>query len=101
MDNLEKILVETEQRSKSNTKRLDKLEDTTEAIQELAVSVKLMAQNIEQMTTEQKKQGDRLYALEKQPAERWNTLTRTILTTLVSTAAGAVVGIFLAGLLGG
>lgn len=101
MDNMEKILVESEQRSKSNTKRIDKLEKNTDAIQELAISVKLMAQNIESMAVEQKKQGDRLYALEKQPAERWHTLTRTILTGTVSTVVGAIVGVILAGIVGG
>ena len=50
MDDIERTVIELDQRSKSNTKRLDRLEKTTEAVQELATSVKLMAQNLERMT---------------------------------------------------
>lgn len=96
MDEMERLLVEVDQRGRSNQKRLDRLESTTEAVQELAMSVKLMAQNIETMTKEMQDQGERLSALEKQPAERWNSMTRTIFTSLVSTLAGGLVGALVA-----
>lgn len=96
MDDAERVLVEVEARSKSNTKRLDRLEETTAAIQELVTSVKLLAQNMEYMAQEQKDQGERLKALEDKPAERWNTMTRTILTSAVSTLAGGLVGALVA-----
>lgn len=93
MEHIERIVIEVEQRSKSNADRLDRLEKTTEAVQELATSIKLMAQNLERMTEEQEKQGARLEKLEAQPGERWNTMTRTIFTTIVSAIAGGIVGI--------
>ena len=58
MDDIERTVIELDQRSKSNTKRLDRLEKTTEAVQELATSVKLMAQSLDNMADEQKRQGE-------------------------------------------
>ena len=88
MDDIERTVVELDQRSKSNTKRLDRLEKTTEAVQELATSVKLMAQSLDNMADEQKRQGERLEKLEQQPADRWNTIIKTMLTAVVSALAG-------------
>lgn len=88
MDDVERTVIELDQRSKSNTKRLDRLEKTTEAVQELATSVKLMAQSLDNMADEQKRQGERLEKLEQQPADRWNTIIKTMLTAVVSALAG-------------
>jgi uncharacterized protein YoxC len=88
MDDIERTVIELDQRSKSNTKRLDRLEKTTEAVQELATSVKLMAQSLDNMADEQKRQGERLEKLEQQPADRWNTIIKTMLAAVVSALAG-------------
>lgn len=88
MDDIERTVIELDQRSKSNTKRLDRLEKTTEAVQELSTSVKLMAQSLDNMADEQKRQGERLEKLEQQPADRWNTIIKTMLTAVVSALAG-------------
>lgn len=92
MEQNDKLLVETAERAKSNTHRIDALEEDAEALHKLATSVELLAQNMKRMTDEQEKQGKRLEALERQPAERWNNMTRTIFTSLVSTLAGGLVG---------
>ena len=52
MDNeldYEHRLTETEQRSKSNTKRIDKLEESTEAINSLAKSMERMSERQDQV----------------------------------------------------
>lgn len=92
MEQNDKLLVETAERAKSNTHRIDALEEDTEALHELATSVRLLADGMKRMTNEQEKQGKRLEALEKQPAERWNNMTRTIFTSVISTLAGGFVG---------
>ena len=97
MDDLAVRLAEVDQRGKSNTHRIDDLEKRTDTLQELTTSVKLLAANMERMASEQMKQGDRLTALEKLPGERWNSMTRTIFTTIVSALAGGLVAV-LAGL---
>ena len=48
------------------------------------------------MAEEQKKQGARLDALEKQPAENWNSVKKAIVTALVSVLVGGVGGALLA-----
>ena len=89
-------LAEVDQRGKSNTHRIDDLEKRADTLQELTTSVKLLAANMERMASEQMKQGDRLTALEKQPEERWNSMTRTIFTSAVSTLSGMLVGALVA-----
>lgn len=96
MDDLAVRLAEVDQRGKSNTHRIDNLEKRADTLQELTTSVKLLAANMERMASEQMKQGDRLTALEKQPGERWNSMTRTIFTSAVSTLSGGLVGALVA-----
>lgn len=89
-------LVETEQRAKSNTHRIDKLEADNTALHQLATSVAVMAENIEAMNGQLKEQGKRLEAIERQPAQNWETLRKTVLTSIVSTLVGGAVGALLA-----
>lgn len=96
MDNMEAVTIETAQRCKSNTHRIDALEEQSKILNDLVTSVKLMAQNIEQMTKELTEQNARLKTLEQQPGERWNNMTRTIFTTVISTLAGGIVGALVA-----
>ena len=96
MDDLAVRLAEVDQRGKSNTHRIDDLEKRADTLQELTTSVKLLAANMERMASEQMKQGDRLTALEKQPGERWNSMTRTIFTSIISTLSGGLVGALVA-----
>ena len=93
MDDLAVRLAEVDQRGKSNSHRIDDLEKRADTLQELTTSVKLLAANMERMASEQMKQGDRLTALEKQPGERCNSMTRTIFTTVVSALAGGLVAV--------
>lgn len=93
MDDLAVRLAEVDQRGKSNSHRIDDLEKRADTLQELTTSVKLLAANMERMASEQMKQGDRLTALEKQPGERWNSMTRTIFTAVVSALAGGLVAV--------
>lgn len=96
MDDLAVRLAEVDQQGKSNSHRIDDLEKRADTLQELTTSVKLLAANMERMASEQMKQGDRLTALEKQPGERWNSMTRTIFTSAVSTLSGGLVGALVA-----
>ena len=93
MDDLAVRLAEVDQRGKSNSHRIDDLEKRADTLQELTTSVKLLAANMERMASEQMKQGDRLTALEKLPGDRWNSMTRTIFTTVVSALAGGLVAV--------
>ena len=59
-----------------------------ERLNDLASSVQVLAQNMASMKEELHRQGDRLDAIEKEPADKWKKFTWLIVTAL----AGAVVG---------
>ncbi len=81
-----------EQRSKSNSHRLDALERQTEAVNHLATSVAVMAEKVE--STGEKVDGlcVDVQEIKQKPGKRWETIVTTVLTALIS----AVVGYFLA-----
>ncbi len=71
-------------------KRIDKLEGALDKLNELASSVQLMAQNIATMTTELKRQSDRLEKIEQEPADKWKKLTWLIVTGIAGAALGFI-----------
>ena len=78
-DSLER-LVAVEERSKSNTKRIDIAERKIEDIHDLVFSVKELAVEIKQMREDINKIDTRLNTLEEKPAKRWDSLTIVIIT---------------------
>lgn len=66
--------------------RIDKLENVTEQIADMAASIKAMVVTMQAMKKEQEDQGDRLREIEKKPADNWNNLVYTIIA-MVATAA--------------
>lgn len=64
--------------------RLDKLENLMERINDLTVAVKELATNMSLMKQEQERQGERLERLEEEPAEKWKTTVKTVITVIVS-----------------
>lgn len=71
--------------------RIAALEKQTEVIQQLAMSVDRLATSMDRMAREQTEQGERLKALEREPADSWKSVKKTILTTIASVLAGALV----------
>ena len=83
---------EVEARSKSNTERLDKLEQSTEAINRLATSMEVMVNKQEQVAETVEKLDGKVTALEEKPAKRWDSMVDKIAWAL----AAAVIGFVLA-----
>lgn len=77
-----------EQRCKSNTHRLDKLEQTTAAVQELAVSMQLLAEKQSQTADTVKRLDEKVSTLEAQPGKRWNNLVEKVVLTIVAALVG-------------
>lgn len=75
----ERRLADVEARSKSNTKRIDKLEKLTAAIDSLATSVALLAQKTDSMDGKLDTMSDKVEKIEEKPARRWNTLVDNII----------------------
>ena len=83
-------LAAVEQRSKSNSHRLDALEKQTQAVSELATSVAVMAQKVE--TTGDKVDGlcTDVQELKAKPGKRWEQIVTTALTVIVSAVIGYI-----------
>ena len=75
--------------------RLSVLETGQAQISDLVASVKVLAVNIETMSDELKKQGQRLADIEAKPAKRWDTVVACIITGVL----GFVLNMLLSGIL--
>ena len=75
----ERRLTQVEQRSKSNTHRLEKLEESTEAINRLATSMEVMVSKQEQVAETVEKLDGKVTALEQKPAKRVDGLVDKII----------------------
>lgn len=95
-DDIIKELAETEARSKSNTKRLDRLDRLLEEQQEMALAVKELATNMKHMLEEQKRQGARLESLEKAPIDEAIYYKRVAVGCVITGIIGAVISAILA-----
>lgn len=88
----ERRLTEVEERTKSNSHRLNKLEESTEAINRLATSMEVMAEKQEQVADSVGKLDSKVTALEEKPAKRWDGLVDKIVWAI----AAALIGFALA-----
>lgn len=88
----EQRLTEVEARSKSNTKRIDKLEKSTEAINRLATSMEVMVVKQEEVADSVGKLDAKVTVLEAKPAKRWEALVDKV----VWAVAAALIGFLLA-----
>jgi hypothetical protein len=75
----ERRLTEVEGRTKANSHRLDKLEESTEAINRLATSMEVMAERQEQVVETVGKLDCKVTALEEKPAKRVDSLVDKII----------------------
>lgn len=82
--------------NKRQNNRIDLLEENVRQINNLTISVEKMAINMGNMLEEQKKQGERLETLEKEPAETHRQIKMSVTTALVGAVVGAVAAAILA-----
>ena len=93
--NIEEValkLQETTDRSFRNEGRIKKLEGEHQALQKLATSVAVMAEQIKTMNGNVVTLTAKVDKLEEKPAKRWDNLVGQIITLIVA----GVVGFFLA-----
>lgn len=81
---LEHRLSDVENRSKSNTKRIDKLEESTEAINNLATSMQVIVVKQEQINTNVQKLDSKVESLEAKPGKRYESIVEKILLVVAS-----------------
>jgi hypothetical protein len=88
--NFEHRLTEIEERSKSNTKRIDKLEETTEAINRMAVSIERMAMKQDTMNGSIVKLNADVAELKAEPGKRWKFVVEKVIYIVVAAIVGFV-----------
>lgn len=95
-------LTEVEQRTKSNTHRLDKLEPIVEEIHtmsntmvQLVQEVKHTNEAVSSLDSKVERMDNRVDEMEKAPAKEFKNTK----TTVINTVLGAVVGFLIAGLI--
>ena len=86
----ERRLTEVEERSKSNSHRLDRVEASTEAINRLATSMEIMAERQQQVVETVGKLDTKVTALEEKPAKRWDSLIDKIVWAIAAAMIGFV-----------
>lgn len=89
-------IIRIEERSKSNTHRLDKLEPIvdeihamSEAMVRLIEEVKHTNEGINGLKEKVQKIDDRVDVIEKAPGEEWSNAKKTVVTAIISTLGGA------------
>lgn len=88
----ERRLTAVEDRAKSNAHRIDKLEESTEAINRLATSMEVMVVKQEEVADTVGKLDGKVTALETKPVKRWDNIVEKVILTIVA----AVIGFILA-----
>ena len=81
-------VAEIEQRSKSNTHRLDKVEERQDNLDKLVSSVEVLATRQETVETDVKEIKTDVKALTEKPAKRWDGIVDKLIWLAVSGAVG-------------
>ena len=88
-------LAHLEERAKSNTKRIDEVEQEVKENRELTVAVKEIATEMKHLREEQSSMNERLKIIEEKPSRNWDKIVTTIIGTVVGALAGGIIGLIL------
>ena len=88
-------LTEHSQHIKSNTHRIDELEEAQKEMRDLVRSVDKLAQSMQTMANEQERQGKQIDALESSKSDTFRYWLRTILTAVATGLIGYALAMFM------
>ena len=88
----EKRLTETEQRSKSNSHRLDKLEPIVEEIHNMSETLVEMTVEMRHTNQNVKDIKEKVDVLEQEPAKKWKDSTKAIFNAFLGAMGSALAG---------
>ena len=91
-DGIQAKIVEIDQRSKSNTHRINDLEEDNRVLHTLATSVEVLATKQETIESNVQEIKTDVKALKAVPGSKWEALVKAVVTAIV----GALVGFALA-----
>lgn len=86
----EKRLTEVEERSKSNTHRLDEMEKRQDNLDDLVSTVKVLAVREENVENDVKEIKSDVKSLTSKSGERWDSMIDKIIVTVVAAIAGFI-----------
>lgn len=89
-------LTETEALSESNTKRIDRLEKTVDAIHELAKNVAVLAESLGSVKADVQEIKVDVQGLKALPAKRWEQVVEKLIFGVVAAGLVALAGIVIA-----
>ena len=90
----EKRLTEVEERTKSNTHRINDLEKRQDNLDELVGTVKVLAVREENVETDVKEIKNDVKSLTNKSGQRWDGLVDKIITTIVAAIVGFILAKF-------
>lgn len=80
----------SDDRMRDFDRRLSKVEELSDKLTDMAITMKGMLTTLENMQKEQSEQGERLRKIEEEPADAWKNLKWTIIACLASGLVGLV-----------
>lgn len=86
----EKRLTEVEERSKSNTHRLDELEKRQDNLDDLVSTVKVLAVREENVESDVKEIKSDVKSLTSKSGQRWDNMIDKIIVTVIAAIAGFI-----------
>ena len=96
---MEARLTRVEERSKSNTHRLDEMDEKVDTLNRLATAVEVMAteqkhqtETMAEIKTDVTALGTKVDAIEKKPGKRWDGMVDKFLAGIVGALATALAG---------
>ena len=87
---IEHRLTEVEERSKSNTHRINELEKRQDNLDDLVGTVKVLADREKRVEGDVKEIKDDVKSIKDKPAKRWETMVTQIISILVAAVVGFV-----------
>lgn len=85
-------LTATEDREKSNTRRIEKLENVVEAIHDLSNTMVKLVEQIKNTNENVQELKIKVDAIEQEPAENFKQLKKTVVTCIVTAVVSGIVG---------
>lgn len=88
-------IAEVDSRSKSNTHRLDKIEERQDNLDKLVTAVSSLQKDVEYTTKDVGEIKADVKTLMDEPGKRWDAVVAAILTAVVGALIGAVMALIL------
>lgn len=95
MNENEKLLIEINQRSKSNTKRLDEHDEQIKELSNVYVALTKVDDKVTNVEKDVSEMKEDLKDIKEKPTKNWDKIITTITGTVVGAVAGGIIGLII------